>query len=99
MMEGGAHSRSGGLMKIVITGGTGLIGRHLTPRLLSLGHELTVATRNPERARSLLDPRISLWKGLSEQSSLDSFDAVINLAGEPIADRRWSAARKERLCQ
>ncbi len=86
-------------MKIVITGGTGLIGRHLAPRLLSLGHEITVVTRTPERARGLLDPRISLWKGLYDQTSLDGFDAVINLAGEPIADRRWSSARKERLCQ
>jgi uncharacterized protein (TIGR01777 family) len=86
-------------MKIVITGGTGLIGRHLAPRLLSLGHEVTVVTRNPERARSLLDPRISLWKGLYDQASLDGFDAVINLAGEPIADRRWNTAQKERLCQ
>ncbi|MTD42541.1 TIGR01777 family protein [Erwinia sp. CPCC 100877] len=86
-------------MKIVITGGTGLIGRHLTPRLLNLGHEVTVVTRNPKRARNLLDPRINLWKGLYDQTSLDGFDAVINLAGEPIADRRWSASQKEHLCQ
>lgn len=39
-------------MKIVITGGTGLIGRHLIPRLLELGHQITVMTRNPQKASS-----------------------------------------------
>lgn len=41
-------------MNIVITGGTGLIGRHLIPRLLELGHQITVVTRNPQKASSVL---------------------------------------------
>lgn len=85
-------------MKVLITGGTGLIGRHLIPRLLTLGHTVTVVTRNPEKARQLLAPSVTLWKGLAEHASLDGFDAVINLAGEPIADKRWTPAQKERLC-
>lgn len=40
-------------MNIVITGGTGLIGRHLIPRLLELGHQITVVTRNPQKASSV----------------------------------------------
>ncbi len=40
----------------VITGGTGLIGRHLIPRLLELGHQITVVTRNPQKASSVLRP-------------------------------------------
>lgn len=43
-------------MNIVITGGTGLIGRHLIPRLLELGHQITVVTRNPQKASSVLGP-------------------------------------------
>lgn len=43
-------------MKIVLTGGTGLIGRHLIPRLLDLGHQITVVTRNPQKASSVLGP-------------------------------------------
>ena len=39
-------------MNIVITGGTGLIGRHLIPRLLDLGHQITVVTRNPQKAKT-----------------------------------------------
>ncbi|MFP2240288.1 TIGR01777 family oxidoreductase [Pseudescherichia vulneris] len=85
-------------MKILITGGTGLIGRHLIPRLLELGHSIIVVTRSPEKARQLLDVRVELWKGLSECSNLDGIDAVINLAGEPIADKRWTKEQKQRLC-
>ncbi|MFR8677755.1 MAG: TIGR01777 family oxidoreductase, partial [Escherichia coli] len=86
-------------MKIVITGGTGLIGRHLIPRLLDLGHQITVVTRNPQKASSVLGPRVTLWQGLADQSNLNGVDAVINLAGEPIADKRWTHEQKERLCQ
>lgn len=50
-------------MQILITGGTGLIGRHLIPRLLTLGHQVTVVTRNPDNARQILDSRVTLWKG------------------------------------
>ncbi len=86
-------------MNILVTGGTGLIGRHLVPRLLSLGHTVTVVTRDPEKARSRFDQRVNIWKGLSDVQDVDAFDAVINLAGEPIADKRWTAAQKQRLCQ
>jgi len=85
-------------MQILITGGTGLIGSHLVPRLLELGHDVTVVTRNPEKGRALFDPKVTFWKGLSESPNLDGFNAVINLAGEPIADKRWTEAQKQRLC-
>lgn len=86
-------------MQILITGGTGLIGSHLVPRLLETGHDITVVTRSPEAARGKFDPRVTLWKGLNDHANLDGFDAVINLAGEPIADKRWTEAQKQRLCQ
>ena len=80
-------------MKILITGGTGLIGRHLIVRLLTLGHAVCVVTRSPEKARQRLDGRVEIWPGLQNISSLDGIDAVINLAGEPIADKRWTEAQ------
>lgn len=85
-------------MKILITGGTGLIGRHLIPHLLTLGHTVCVVTRSPEKARQVLDARVELWPGLQNISSLDGIDAVINLAGEAIADKRWTDAQKQKLC-
>lgn len=86
-------------MNILVTGGTGLIGGHLIPRLLALGHQVTVLTRSPGKARDRLDSRVALWTTLDDKKQLDDVDAVINLAGEPIADKRWSSAQKERLCQ
>ncbi|SUG32264.1 Cell division inhibitor [Salmonella enterica subsp. arizonae] len=86
-------------MQILITGGTGLIGRHLIPRLLTLGHQVTVVTRNPYNARQIFDSRVALWKGLAEREHLNEIDAIVNLAGEPIADKRWTPQQKERLCQ
>lgn len=86
-------------MKILVTGGTGLIGGHLVPRLQALGHQVIVLTRDPDKARKQLNSRVTLWNTLEDKQNLDGIDAVINLAGEPIADKRWSAAQKERLCQ
>ena len=85
-------------MKVLITGGTGLIGRHLIPRLLELKHSVTVVTRSPAKVQQQLDARVSLLKGLNDLGNLNDFDAVINLAGEPIADKRWTAEQKQRLC-
>lgn len=84
-------------MRVLITGATGLIGRHLTAQLQAR-HQVTVVTRNVARARSLLGEGVTYWASLDGQPTLDGIDAVINLAGEPIADRRWSEAQKHRLC-
>ncbi len=85
-------------MRILITGATGLIGSSLTQRLLGLSHQITVLSRNVPRARQRFGEQVSYWSTLQDQASLDGFDAVINLAGEPIADKRWSKTQKERLC-
>lgn len=86
-------------MKILVTGGTGLIGGHLVPRLQELGHQVTVLTRHRDTAREKLNDRVTLWDTLEDKQNLDGFDAVINLAGEPIADKRWTTEQKDRLCQ
>ncbi|AWK14669.1 TIGR01777 family oxidoreductase [Candidatus Fukatsuia symbiotica] len=86
-------------MHILITGATGLIGRALTQRLLSLSHQITVLSRDPRKAFDVLGKQITCWSTLNDQQDLNNIDAVINLAGEPIADKRWTVQQKERLCQ
>ncbi len=86
-------------MKILITGATGLIGRRLTERLVEQSHQITALTRAPERAAKILGSQVQLWEALDGKTSLDGFDAVINLAGEPIADKRWTKEYKSKLCE
>ncbi len=88
-------------MDILITGGTGFIGRELL-KLLST-HRITLVTRQPSRAKQTLAHadmgNIHYISSLDEFSDFNQFDAVINLAGEPIADKRWTSAQKSKICQ
>lgn len=80
-------------MRILLTGGTGLIGRSLCQFWRQQGHELWVWSRNPQQV-----PRLcSGAQGIAQLQDLDGslpFDAVVNLAGAPIADRRWTETRR-----
>ncbi|MDD5300022.1 MAG: TIGR01777 family oxidoreductase [Gallionella sp.] len=84
-------------MRILITGGTGLIGRQLCKALLAEGHELTVFSRNPASVPVKCGAGVHALASLGEWHSGLNFDAVINLAGEPIVDARWTARRKQVL--
>lgn len=84
-------------MKILITGATGLIGSELC-KFLSNHHELTVLTRHSEKAYQKIGHHINAVQTL-DNINFNKIDAVINLAGEPIADKRWSAEQKKRITQ
>src|SRR5512146_1501976 len=84
-------------MRILITGGTGLIGRHLCKALLAEGHELTVFSRNPGSVAEKCGAPVHAMAALAEWMPDVVFDAVINLAGEPIVDERWTQRRKQLL--
>lgn len=86
-------------MKILITGGTGLIGSALIPRLLSSQHRLVVLTRNPQHAAQKLPAGLEFISDLDGYNNLDEFDLVINLAGEPIFAKRWTRSQKIMLSQ
>ncbi|MGL4861122.1 MAG: TIGR01777 family oxidoreductase [Enterobacteriaceae bacterium] len=83
---------------VLLTGATGLIGRHLIRRLLELRYPLTILTRRPAQAHKLFGDQVTYWSSLADKSSLNGFHAVINLAGEPIMDKRWSRKQKAILC-
>lgn len=84
-------------MRILVTGGTGFIGRALLARLRQRSDEVTVLSRDAAKASRLLGGQVRIWTSLQQWTPETGFDAVINLAGEPIIDRAWSAARKQAL--
>lgn len=84
-------------MRILITGGTGLIGRRLCKALLAEGHELTVYSRNPASVPLKCGAGVHALASLAGWQPDQAFDAVINLAGEPILDATWTEQRKQVL--
>ena len=81
-------------MKILVTGGAGFIGGALSRELNSSGHSVTITTRRQSDSKQKLT-----WQApaLIPSDTMSDFDAVINLAGEPIVSSRWTKVRKERI--
>lgn len=90
-------------MRIIITGGTGLIGRALTDELVSGGHNVVVLSRAPERSAGFPEGvRVEGWDAHTANGwghLVEDADAVVNLAGESIGGGRWTAERKQRIRQ
>ncbi len=90
-------------MKIAIAGATGFVGSRLVEQLQTQGHQIMILTRNPQQASNLFPqaevvgytPLISgEW-----QKSISGCDAVVNLAGEAIAEKRWTPAQKQLILE
>jgi uncharacterized protein len=77
-------------MQVLITGGSGFIGRALARTLAAEGHGVTVLSRTPAAARGVLPPSTVVVPDLAGVTA----DAVVNLAGESLGTHRWNAARK-----
>jgi uncharacterized protein (TIGR01777 family) len=89
-------------MKILITGGTGLIGRSLVKSLLADGHRVIILSRSSRNAEFLPGAEIVQWDGSSPKGwghLLNDTDAVINLAGESIGSFPWYKSRKIKFRQ
>ncbi|MCK8043988.1 TIGR01777 family oxidoreductase [Shewanella sp. 1CM18E] len=84
-------------MKILLTGASGFIGTQLVSALKQ--HQLTILSRDPQRSANKLGSQHQYLGTLSSLSDLNDFDAIINLAGEPIAGKRWSDSQKQAICQ
>jgi uncharacterized protein (TIGR01777 family) len=81
---------------VLITGATGFIGRRLVDAFASAGHDVIVLARNPAKAASLRPP-FRLVTSLDQLASETRVDAIINLAGEPIADWLWTRAKRRKI--
>jgi uncharacterized protein (TIGR01777 family) len=91
-------------MNIVVSGGTGFIGRPLCALLRQEGHHVTLLTRRKEEVQRSCGSTVTAieWNGREAgvwEHCLDGADAVINLAGAPIAEGRWTDARKQLLME
>ncbi|HET9531785.1 MAG TPA: NAD-dependent epimerase/dehydratase family protein, partial [Blastocatellia bacterium] len=87
-------------MKILMTGVTGLIGRSLSRSLAGAGHEVIGLSRAPEKARGVAVAEMHGWDPLSgppPAEALKDVGAVVHLAGESIAARRWTDEQKRRI--
>lgn len=93
-------------MKVAIAGATGFVGSRLVERLHSEGHSVLVLARDSERARRVFPasayPNLEIVaytpaKSGDWQTSIAGCDSVVNLAGVPIAEEKWTAARKQAI--
>ncbi len=80
-------------MNILITGGTGFIGSTLCSHLLEENNKIVVLSRHPEKIK----PPIKAISDLNDLKDSDIFDVVVNLSGEPIANKRWSDKQKNKI--
>ena len=86
-------------MKVTVTGATGRIGSHLVGALKARGDEVTVLSRNPERAAEQLGVEALAWDPENETAPMAALvgrDAVVHLAGEDVG-QRWSKDVKARI--
>jgi uncharacterized protein (TIGR01777 family) len=94
-------------VRLLLLGCSGFVGRELVPYLLELGHNLTVVSRQADPFPALagerlawlqLDPaQADSWSQDGLHQALAAAEGVVNLAGEPIAEKRWTAAQRQLL--
>ncbi|RYG18217.1 MAG: TIGR01777 family protein [Chitinophagaceae bacterium] len=80
--------------KILITGATGLVGSALKKKLLSIGFQVNTLSRKPEGENAF---RWDVYNQQIDSAALDGVDAVVHLAGEPVADKKWTDERKKQI--
>ena len=90
------------MQNILITGGTGLVGKRLTAMLIEKGCTVTILTRNKNAVSNNSAITYSFWdaeKLIINATDFANADAIINLAGAGVADKRWTAERKKEIVE
>ena len=94
-------------MRLLLLGCTGFVGRELVPLLMELGHQLTLVSRRGQPSFARTDDRLiclscdpadpASWQRADLRQALAAAQGVVNLAGEPIAEQRWTPAHRQKL--
>jgi uncharacterized protein len=79
---------------ILISGGTGLVGKALTKRLIAEGHKVRILSRNPQPSAQIKSFYWNVEKNEIDETAFDGVEHIVHLAGSGIADRRWTDERK-----
>jgi NAD dependent epimerase/dehydratase family enzyme len=87
---------------VLITGGTGMIGKALTHQLVEKGYKVIVLTRDDSRLHASPAVKYAKWdvdKGVIDKRAIMEADCIVHLAGEGIADKRWTKKRKKLIVE
>lgn len=87
---------------VLITGGTGLVGKAITKELLRRGYDVTILTRSKEKARPVNGVSYAAWDvpaGIINERAVAGADHIIHLAGAGVADKRWTDERKKEIVE
>jgi hypothetical protein len=87
------------MANILITGGSGSIGKHLIPRLLFAGHKVSIIGRSRKHIHGVDSFVWDIEKGQIEEGALDGVTHIIHLSGAGIADKLWSPVRKREIIE
>ena len=80
------------MSKILITGGTGLVGKRLTEMLTATNHEVVILSRNPKNKNEF---KWDITKNYIDKKVFRNIDYIVHLAGAGIADKKWTNKRKK----
>lgn len=82
------------MKKVIITGGTGLVGQRLTTLLKHKGFEVNILCRNPKKSNEF---KWNIEEGYMDERVLEGAGFIVHLAGAGVADQRWTDARKKEI--
>ncbi len=85
------------MAKVLITGGTGLIGSYLSKRLQNKGYEVAILSRTNSSRTEILTYKWDYKTNVIDNEAIDSVDFIIHLAGTNIGKKRWTAKRKQQI--